>query len=76
MLPIDKELLQKRGIIESVGDILKNHLQLEQTRHRSWWGFFDPSLLILDRLSNARKEAFYRIFRQHSSSGLNRIHVN
>ncbi len=38
MLPIDKELLQKRGIIESVGDILKNHLQLEQTRHRSWWG--------------------------------------
>jgi Transposase DDE domain len=38
MLPIDQQLLKKRGIIESVGDILKNHLQLEQTRHRSWWG--------------------------------------
>ena len=40
MLQIDKELLQKRGVIESVGDILKNHLQLEQTRHRSVWSYF------------------------------------
>jgi Transposase DDE domain len=40
MLPIDKQLLQKRGVIESVGDILKNHLQLEHTRHRSLWGYF------------------------------------
>jgi hypothetical protein len=40
MLQIDKELLQKRGVIESVGDILKNHLQLEQTRHRSVCGYF------------------------------------
>jgi hypothetical protein len=40
MLQIDKELLQKRGVIESVGDILKNHLQLEHARHRSFWGYF------------------------------------
>jgi len=36
----DKLLLRKRGIIESVGDILKEHLHMEHTRHRSIWGFF------------------------------------
>lgn len=36
----DKLLLRKRGIIESVGDILKEHLQMEHTRHRSVWSFF------------------------------------
>jgi len=36
----DKLLLRKRGIIESVGDILKEHLHMEHTRHRSAWGFF------------------------------------
>lgn len=36
----DKLLLTKRGIVESVGDILKEHMQMEHTRHRSVWGFF------------------------------------
>lgn len=36
----DKLMLRKRGIIESVGDILKEHLHMEHTRHRSVWGFF------------------------------------
>jgi hypothetical protein len=36
----DKMLLRKRGVIESVGDILKEHMQLEHTHHRSMWGFF------------------------------------
>lgn len=36
----DKLLLTKRGVIESVGDILKKHLHMEHTRHRSSWGFF------------------------------------
>jgi hypothetical protein len=36
----DKLLLRKRGIIESVGDILKEHLHMEHTRHRSAWAFF------------------------------------
>jgi len=36
----DKLFLQKRGVIESIGDILKQHLGLEHTRHRSSWGFF------------------------------------
>lgn len=36
----DKLLLKKRGLIESVGDILKNHMDLEHTRHRAPWAFF------------------------------------
>lgn len=36
----DKAMLAKRGIIESTGDILKNHLYMQHTRHRSIWGFF------------------------------------
>lgn len=36
----DKLLLLKRGVLESVGDILKEHLHMEHTRHRSVWGFF------------------------------------
>lgn len=35
----DKFYLEKRGIIESVGDILKEHLLMQHTRHRSMWGF-------------------------------------
>ena len=36
----DKLLLQKRGLIESVGGILKESLSLEHSRHRSILGFF------------------------------------
>ena len=36
----DKILLKKRGIVETVGDVLKDHLNMEHTRHRSIWGFF------------------------------------
>ena len=36
----DKFLLSKRGIIESVNDILKNVCQIEHTRHRSPINFF------------------------------------
>lgn len=39
MLLIDKLLLRKRGIIESVNDQLKNISQIEHTRHRSVWNF-------------------------------------
>ena len=39
MLPEDAYLLKKRGIIESVGNLLKAHLLLEHSRHRSVWGF-------------------------------------
>lgn len=40
MTVTDKLLLRKRGFIESAGDILKKHLYMEHTRHRSLWGFF------------------------------------
>jgi hypothetical protein len=36
---IDKILLRKRAIIESVNDQLKNISQIEHTRHRSIWNF-------------------------------------
>lgn len=36
---MDKILLRKRGIIESVNDQLKNISQIEHTRHRSIWNF-------------------------------------
>ncbi|CDK31057.1 IS982 family transposase [Candidatus Babela massiliensis] len=36
----DKLLLRKRGIIESVGNILKNTFNLEHTRHRCQINFF------------------------------------
>ena len=40
LLPlIDKILLRKRAIIESVNDQLKNICQIQHTRHRSVWNF-------------------------------------
>jgi len=36
----DKAILNKRNVIESVGNILKNSLSIEHTRHRSVAGFF------------------------------------
>jgi hypothetical protein len=41
LMPIlDKLLLRKRAILESVVDQLKNISQIEHTRHRSLWNFF------------------------------------
>lgn len=37
---IDKLLLRKRGLIETVNDQLKNITQVEHSRHRSIWNFF------------------------------------
>ena len=36
----DKILLRKRGVVESVGNLLKNKLQIEHSRYRSIIGFF------------------------------------
>lgn len=36
---IDKILLRKRSLIETVNDQLKNISQIEHTRHRSVWNF-------------------------------------
>jgi hypothetical protein len=44
---IDKLLLRKRAIIESVNDQLKNISQIEHTRHRSIWNFLANTLAAL-----------------------------
>ena len=36
---LDKMLLRKRGLIESVHNKLKNGAQIEHHRHRSKWNF-------------------------------------
>jgi hypothetical protein len=36
---IDRILLRKRSLIETVNDQLKNISQIEHTRHRSIWNF-------------------------------------
>jgi len=36
----EKFLLRKRGVIESVGNLLKNYFKMQHTRHRSMWNFF------------------------------------
>lgn len=36
---IDKILLRKRALIESINDQLKNMCQIEHSRHRSWFNF-------------------------------------
>jgi hypothetical protein len=36
---IDRIMLRKRAIIESVNDQLKNICQIQHTRHRSIWNF-------------------------------------
>lgn len=39
MLLLEKALLRKRSIIETVFDYLKNKFEIEHTRHRSIWNF-------------------------------------
>lgn len=44
---LDKLLLRKRAVIESVNDQLKNISQIEHTRHRSVWNFMANILAAL-----------------------------
>jgi len=45
--PDDSSILKKRGIIESIGKILKESMQLEHARHRSIEGFISHILSCL-----------------------------
>ena len=47
MATVDKILLRKRAIIETINDQLKNISQLEHTRHRSVWNFMTNILSAL-----------------------------
>ena len=44
---MERILLRKRAVIESVNDILKNHLEVEHSRHRSIVGFMNNILSAL-----------------------------
>lgn len=41
MTYLDRLLLRKRSIIETINDLLKNHFQIEHSRHRSLAGFIN-----------------------------------
>jgi hypothetical protein len=41
MTYFDRLLLRKRAIIETINDLLKNHFQIEHSRHRSLVGFMN-----------------------------------
>ena len=47
MLLVDKLLLRKRALIETVNDQLKNISQIEHTRHRNVWNFLANILAAL-----------------------------
>ena len=48
LIPLmDKLLLRKRAVIESVNDQLKNVSQVEHTRHRNIWNFMTNTISAL-----------------------------
>jgi hypothetical protein len=44
---MDKILLRKRSLIETVNDQLKNICQIEHSRHRSFWNFLVNLVAVL-----------------------------
>ena len=58
---LDKILLRKRSIIETVNDFLKNTCQIEHTRHRSPFNFFVNLLAGLVAYSKLPKKPSIRI---------------
>jgi hypothetical protein len=58
---IDKLLLRKRSIIETVNDFLKNTCQIEHTRHRSPFNFFVNLLAGLVAYSRLPKKPSIRV---------------
>lgn len=51
----DKLLLRKRGFVESVGNILKESISIEHSRHRSLAGFLCHVLVLLQPTVFAKK---------------------
>lgn len=58
---VDKILLRKRAVIESVNDQLKNISQIEHTRHRSVWNFIINLLSALIAYSLQPKKPSIRL---------------
>jgi transcriptional regulator NrdR family protein len=74
---IEKLLLRKQAIIESVMDQLKNISQIEHTRHRSLNNAFINIIRWFDRLLSSIQETFlgYHSERLAFARCLNIIHV-
>ncbi|WP_445082239.1 transposase, partial [Candidatus Protochlamydia sp. R18] len=47
---VDKLMLKKRAMIESVNNLLKNSCQIEHHRHRSRWNFLRTCLKSFNRV--------------------------
>jgi len=62
MDPYDKILLRKRGVIESVNNILKNQCMLEHSRHRSIVNFFVNIFASLNAYSFIKKKPSIKCF--------------
>jgi len=58
----DKILLKKRGVIESVNNILKNQCMLEHSRHRSITNFFVNTFAALNAYSFLKKKPSIKCF--------------
>ena len=64
---VDKLLLRKRGIIESMNDPLKNMNQVEHTRHRSVFNFLGNLLSALAAYALQSKKPSLRACENHRS---------
>ena len=60
---IDKILLRKRALIETVNDQLKNTFQIEHSRHRSIWNFLVNLIAGLIAYSYLPQKAIRRVGR-------------
>lgn len=65
---IDKILLRKRALIESINDQLKNICQIEHSRHRSWFNFLVNLLAGLIAYTYSGEKALLRLRVQRLTS--------
>ena len=65
---LDKLLLRKRSIIETINDQLKNISQIEHTRHRSIWNFMVNLVAGLIAYTHQEKKPSIRLPLEHDLS--------
>lgn len=69
MKVIDKIILRKRSIIETINDQLKNMSQIEHSRHRSTHGFISNLLGgLIAYTFNPKKPSLKHVFLDHTSN--------
>jgi hypothetical protein len=65
---LDKLLLRKRSIIETINDQLKNISQIEHTRHRNIWNFMVNLVAGLIAYTHQEKKPRIRLPLEHDLS--------